>query len=208
MIFLRIIALSLSLSLLFSCQKKHSQAIDHTHKLVGVNAYAFIEIPAGTQKKYELDKESGRLVQDEIDGAPRVIDYLPYPSNYGMIPNTISSKSQGGDGDPLDILVLGPNIRRGMTVPVKIIGMLKLMDNNEQDDKLIGVYPNSNFWKVSDMNELESSYPGVTEILEKWFLHYKGEGHIQSLGYRNQDEALHILYNAQKEFKTLSSSRN
>jgi len=42
------------------------------------------------------------------DGKPRVIKYLAYPGNYGMIPRTLLPKELGGDGDPLDIIMLGP----------------------------------------------------------------------------------------------------
>ena len=79
-----------------------------------------VEIPAGTIEKYELNKSSGILQMDSVDGKPRLIDYLGYPANYGMIPNTILPKSEGGDGDPLDIIAIGPPAARGSIIDCKI----------------------------------------------------------------------------------------
>ena len=71
-----------------------------------------VEIPAGTLEKYEINKSSGILQMDSIYGKPRLIDYLGYPANYGMIPNTLLPKSKGGDGDPLDVISIGPPAER------------------------------------------------------------------------------------------------
>ena len=57
---------------------------------------AVIEIPAGSKKKYELDKQTGLLRLDRI-----LYTSTHYPANYGFIPRTYA-----GDGDPLDVLVL------------------------------------------------------------------------------------------------------
>src|ERR671939_434989 len=58
---------------------------------------AFIEIPMGSKVKYELDKETGLLKVDRV-----LFSAVHYPANYGFIP-----RSYCGDGDPLDVLVLG-----------------------------------------------------------------------------------------------------
>ncbi|MEC7394112.1 MAG: inorganic diphosphatase, partial [Verrucomicrobiota bacterium] len=47
----------------------------------------FIEIPAGTQQKWEVNKRSGKLESEEKDGKKRVVKFLPYPGNYGFIPS-------------------------------------------------------------------------------------------------------------------------
>jgi inorganic pyrophosphatase len=100
-----------------------------------------VEIPAGTNAKWEVVKESGRLEWEQRGGRPRVFDYLAYPGNYGMVPRTLLPKELGGDGDPLDVIVLGPALERGSVVAVRLIGILELLDGGEQDDKLIAVLP-------------------------------------------------------------------
>ena len=56
---------------------------------------ALIEIPAGTLKKWEFNKVSGLIELEIINNKPRIIDYLGYPANYGMIPKTLLAKKMG-----------------------------------------------------------------------------------------------------------------
>lgn len=154
---------------------------------------AVIEIPAGTNAKWETDKTTGELVWEQKDGKPRVVQYLPYPGNYGMIPGTLLPKEKGGDGDPLDILVLGPAVERGTVLKVQVIGVMKLLDGGEQDDKLIGVDPQGPLGQVASMEELESQFPKSSQIIELWFANYKGAGKMEVLGMGKQDEAIGIL---------------
>ena len=62
-----------------------------------------------------------------------------------MIPGTLLPKDRGGVGNPLDVIVLGPAISRGTIVAVKPIGILKLLDDGEQDDKIIATTMDSPF---------------------------------------------------------------
>ncbi len=56
---------------------------------------AVIEIPAGTTAKFEVDKASGALKWEYRDGRPRVIDFLGYPANYGLVPSTLLAENKG-----------------------------------------------------------------------------------------------------------------
>ena len=163
---------------------------------------AVIEITAGTVEKWEVDKSTGQPQLELINGMPRTIDYLPYPANYGMIPQTLLPKEKGGDGDPLDVIVLGPAIPRGQVARCKLIGVLYLTDSGEQDDKLIAVSPSSKL-NSTDIDELKHSYNGITDILETWFTNYKGPGRITSKGYGTSDDAMKILTIAIKEYRTV-----
>ena len=154
-----------------------------------------VEIPAGRLDKWEV-KEDGRLHWDQEDGKPRVVRYLGYPVNYGMVPRTVLSEARGGDGDPLDILVLGASLPRGSVVEARVIGMILLTDRGEVDDKLLAVARGTPFERVEDLAALEREFPGVTQILETWFLHYKGPGKMQARGFAGRDEALAALEQA------------
>ncbi len=91
---------------------------------------AVIEIPAGSYIKYELDKATGHVVVDRFQSVPMV-----YPANYGVIPQTLA-----GDGDNLDVLVFTRSpIQSGALIAVRPIGILKMMDGGEEDDKVIAV---------------------------------------------------------------------
>jgi len=152
-----------------------------------------IEIPAGTLEKWEVSKPSGNMALNQVDGKPRIIQYLGYPGNYGMIPQTLLPKALGGDGDPLDVLVLGAPVERGTIVKAKVIGVLQLLDGGEQDDKLIAVQQNSPLYRVDTLEQLQAEYKGIAEIIETWFSNYKGAGKLASKGFYNRDKAKEIL---------------
>ena len=130
------------------------------------NIHAVIEIPAGRTEKWEVDKKDGNLKWNFKKGRPRVLKYIGYPGNYGMVPETLLPKESGGDGDPLDIILLGPPIDRGEVATAKLIGVLKLDDNGEQDDKLIAVQFNSPLKKADSIEETKTIFETLQNTLE------------------------------------------
>lgn len=152
-----------------------------------------IEIPAGTNAKWEVSKQSGQLEWEQRHGKPRVVRYLAYPGNYGMVPRTRLPKEQGGDGDPLDVIVLGPALERGSVVAVQLIGVLELLDGGEQDDKLIAVLPGGPLGEVRDLVGLDARYRGASEILKLWFSNYKGPGEMEAKGFGDRASAEKVL---------------
>lgn len=91
---------------------------------------AIIEIPKGSRAKYELDKTTGMLRLDRV-----LFSSVFYPANYGFIPQTL-----GEDHDPLDILVLSQvDIRPLCIVRAKVIGVMRMVDQGEADDKIVAV---------------------------------------------------------------------
>jgi inorganic pyrophosphatase len=161
---------------------------------------AVIEIPAGTLEKWEVDKKDGSMRLEFVDEKPRIVQYLAYPANYGMIPQTVLPKELGGDGDPLDVLVLGDACARGDVVACKLIGVMVMLDKGEQDDKLIAVKEGSPYYAVNSIAELNEKFPGITEILKIWFTNYKGNGKIEVKGFEEKHVAEEILESAVREF--------
>lgn len=160
-----------------------------------------VEIPAGSTEKWEVNKVTGVIERDSIDGQPRTINYLGYPGNYGFIPKTLLPKSTGGDGDPLDILEIGAAEERGTILRCKILGTLKLSDHGEQDDKLIAVSEESILSEVNDLSALEQQYPGILVIIETWFTNYKGKEEMVSTGYEEVEVALNIIIKSRESFE-------
>ena len=181
---------------------KHSPSRD-----VAGNIQAVIEVPAGRTEKWEVDKKDGNLKWNFKKGRPRVLKYIGYPGNYGMVPRTLLSKESGGDDDPLDIILLGPPLNRGEVVSAKLIGVLKLLDKGEQDDKLIAVQFNSPLKKTDSIEELDEKFPGITQILELWFTNYKGTGKMKSNGFGDLEEAERILNEAAEQFEKAASQK-
>ncbi len=92
---------------------------------------AIIEVPKGSKNKYELDKDSGLIKVDRV-----LFSAVHYPANYGFIPQTYCE-----DKDPLDILVLGQEPVYPMSImTAKPIGVMKMKDEGEADDKIIAVH--------------------------------------------------------------------
>jgi inorganic pyrophosphatase len=94
---------------------------------------AVIEIPKDETIKYELDKETGLLKLDRY-----MYSAMHYPADYGFIPQTYCD-----DDDPLDVFVVTHRPTYPMTLcEVKVIGVIRMIDDDEQDDKLIAVHAN------------------------------------------------------------------
>ena len=88
----------------------------------------YIEIPLGGRQKFELDMAKNapavdRTIPENVGG---------YPVNYGIVPQTVSY-----DGDPFDVLVLGPAIPTGQLVKGVIVGLMHMQDETGLDSKVV-----------------------------------------------------------------------
>jgi inorganic pyrophosphatase len=146
-----------------------------------------VEIPTGTSEKWETctssaaadpvafprcaEAKPGRLMVHEVKkGARRIVNFLGYPGNYGSIPHT-----QGADGDPLDIIAIGPKHERGTVIPVKVVGVIRCIDDGKQDDKVLALTQDSPlFAGVGTLAQLNKAAVNGAEIVRLWFDSYKG----------------------------------
>lgn len=156
--------------------------------------YMVVEIPAGTNKKYEFNSESMTFEIDQRNGQDRIISFLPYFGNYGFIPSTLSDKSKGGDGDPLDIIVLGESIPQGTVIETIPIATVKLLDEKEEDFKIIAIPADEdlNVLHVSTYEELQQKHPGVIQIIEIWLKNYDTD-RLEIVGWLNQQETFDYI---------------
>jgi len=121
-----------------------------------------VEVPKGSKTKYELDKQSGLIRVDRV-----LYSSVHYPANYGFIPRTYCD-----DHDPLDVLVLGQE----SVVPLAImfakpIGVMKMRDQGEADDKIIAVHAHDpEYVHYESIRELPPHR--LTEV-SRFFLDYK-----------------------------------
>ncbi len=107
---------------------------------------AIIEVPKNSMLKYELDKETGLMKLDRV-----LYSAVHYPGDYGFIPRTYWD-----DHDPLDVLVLSnfPVYPRTI-VKIRPIGVLRLIDSNEKDDKIIAVHASDpRFERYKDIKDV------------------------------------------------------
>lgn len=187
--------LSLSILSLLGCVGRNAETVkdyEHlpTYTEQGINVV--VEIPAGTNHKIEYDKEKKVFVVDQRNGKDRIIDFLPYPGNYGFIPSTYMDSALGGDGDALDVLVIGESVPKGTVMAVKPIAALLLMDEGEEDTKIIAVPadPQLRVMKADNFQEFSITYDGAKHIIETWFLYYDGLGTAESKGWKDGQYAM------------------
>ncbi|MFT6998890.1 MAG: inorganic pyrophosphatase [Cryomorphaceae bacterium] len=130
---------------------------NYPDKVMGI-----IEIPKNCRAKYELDKESGMLLLDRV-----LYSSINYPANYGFIPQTYCD-----DDDPLDILVISQiDIVPMCLVEATVLGVMRMLDGGEMDDKIIAVA--SNDISVNHMKDITDLPPHVIIELRSFFEDYK-----------------------------------
>lgn len=122
---------------------------------------AIIEIPTGSQGKFELHKPSGLLMLDRV-----LFSAVHYPANYGFIPQTYCE-----DDDPLDILVISSQVMPHMCfVDATVIGVMRMRDQGEADDKIIAVATHDE--SVNHITELEQLPSITTKQVHRFFEDY------------------------------------
>lgn len=176
----------------FSTCKEGSVNISQLEAFTKNGVNAVIEIPAGTNKKSEYNSSTKRFEIETIKGKQRMVDFLPFPGNYGFIPSTYMDKDKGGDGDALDILVISETVPRGTVLEVKPIASLLLMDRDEIDTKIIAVPLDSTLQVIQTMDHITFmvKYNKAQQIIQDWFLSYKGIGQTELIGWRDDRHAL------------------
>lgn len=160
------------------------QAQQHVH--------VWIEIPKGSKVKYEVDPNTGLLTVDRILSSATV-----YPHNYGFIPQT-----RGGDGDPLDALV----IMQEPVVPSCFlraipIGILHMQDDGEEDAKIIAVHADDPEYK--HIREISQLHAHRQREIQSFFEDYKkNEGkHVQVGPYGTSEDAHAWIASAHNAYK-------
>ena len=160
---------------------------DKTYSSEG-NINMVVEIPAGTNKKYEYNYKNKKFIVDIKNGKERIIDFLSYPGNYGFIPSTIVSQEDGGDGDAVDVLLISEHLPTGSVIEILPIALLHLEDGGENDSKIIAVPVDESkrIINASSYQELISKYPKVVSIITEWFINYKGSEIIEFKGWKDE----------------------
>ncbi len=184
---------SFLLFLLIGCRKDRQKAVDY-YSLPALTERGFnvvVEIPAGTNHKIEFNPQSGRFENDQLDGRNRVVNYLPYLGNYGFVPGTLMDQARGGDGDALDVLLIAESLPTGKVIEARPIAALLLNDKDEIDTKIIALPVDSSYQSlhIANHRDFVVRFNSVQNIIEQWFLNYKGQNRTRSLGWRNDQYA-------------------
>lgn len=150
---------------------------------------ATVEIPTGTSNKYEM--VGGRLVLSRVLYSP-----VKYPADYGYIEESLAS-----DGDPLDILVfISEPTFPGCRLPARIIGGMRMSDENGVDDKVLAVCAvDPRYDHITTATELGAP---LLDAITHFFRIYKSlEGKRVEVGsWFDREAALKIVEEAKERY--------
>src|SRR3954462_6691855 len=151
-----------------------------------------VEIPKGSSNKIEYNKGKERLELDRVLSVS-----MSYPEEYGAIPETLAP-----DGDELDVicLTIQPTYF-GLHVPIRIIGVLKMIDKGEQDDKLLAV--NAGEPELNHIRELKDVPLEKQNKIKYFFAHYKDlENKKVEIGaFEGKEQAEKLLKECQEAYQ-------
>ncbi|MCI5969329.1 inorganic diphosphatase [Helicobacter sp.] len=154
-----------------------------------------IEIPYGSNIKYEIDKDSGAVVVDRV-----MYSAMFYPANYGFVPNTLSD-----DGDPADVLVINEYpLQAGSMIKARLIGVLIMEDESGLDEKLLAVPISKIDPRYDGIQSLEDLPQITLERIKNFFETYKmlePNKWVKVKEYKDLNTAKEILERAIKNYK-------
>jgi len=156
---------------------------------------AIIEVPYGSNVKYELDKESGAIEVDRV-----MYSAMFYPANYGFVANTLSD-----DGDPADILVISEYpLYPGSYIKSRLIGVLMMEDESGIDEKLIAVPADKidpSYTNIRDINDLpEHTLNKIKNFFETYKM-LEPNKWVKVTGFEGKEKATEILEAAIANYK-------
>lgn len=174
---------------------------------------AFIEVTPSDTVKYELDKATGILKIDR----PQLFSNI-CPTLYGMLPQTYCGERVAnlckskfgrndiiGDGDPLDICVLTEKLvpHGNILLQAIPIGGIKLIDNNEADDKIIAVLKDDALY--GGWKDISQCPTRILERLEHYFLTYKKspmskDNQCEIVDVYGREDAIRVIKLASKDY--------
>ncbi len=161
-----------------------------------MTVYVTIEIPKGSQNKYEYDKKRGIIKFDRM-----LFSAVHYPTDYGFIQNTLAL-----DGDPLDALVLvwEPTFP-GCVIEAKPVGLFKMWDEKGPDEKILSVPVHDPLWNY--IGSLKDAPPHLLKEIEHFFAIYKELEKKKETGvegWEDRESAIKVIEESQKRYRDRS----
>jgi len=147
-----------------------------------------VEIPRGSRTKYELDQKTGRIRLDRV-----LFSSVHYPADYGFVMDTV-----GGDGDPLDaLIVVEEPTFPGCVVPVRPIGTLAMRDEQGDDQKILAVpVGDPRFDEVRALGDLADHWLREIETFFATYKELERNKNAEVKGWHDADSAWRLIEEA------------
>mmetsp|Transcript_31773 Transcript_31773/g.77432 ORF Transcript_31773/g.77432 Transcript_31773/m.77432 type:complete len:309 (-) Transcript_31773:329-1255(-) len=160
----------------------------------------FVEVAKGSRNKYEWDEKLGHIVLDRV-----LHSAVFYPHNYGFVPQTLC-----GDGDPLDVLIMGDNpLQPGCFVDVRPIGYLIMQDEKGKDEKLLAVPTKDP--RLYDVKTLRDVPDHVLREVTQFFETYKmleKDKWVKVGGWKGTEDAMILVKETHQTYKAEKAEKS
>jgi inorganic pyrophosphatase len=153
-----------------------------------------VEIPKGSNNKYEIDKETGLIALDRANYSS-----APYPFDYGFAPQTLWE-----DGDALDIIILSTfPLNVGILVRVRPVAVMEMIDSGESDYKIIAVPVDDKRWEnIQDLADVNKHTIKEIQHFFETYKTLKGKGDVVSIsGVKGKAEAIEAIKKSVELYK-------
>ncbi len=157
---------------------------------------AVIEILKNSRDKYEYDLQKADFVLEKKLSGEQMFIF-----DYGFVPRTITA-----DGDPLDVIVLTQDkLSRGKVVRVEVVGLMKMLDESQEDDKIIAVIASDDFWR----RRLDDRKQEIFSEIAEWTKRYKDgeETKLEIGGFASAQKAKKKIKKAIKKYEQLLAKK-
>ncbi|MBC6606534.1 inorganic diphosphatase [Hymenobacter sp. BT188] len=149
---------------------------------------AVIEVPAGTNLEHRYDPATHEFAPQQRAGKDRVLEFLPYPGNYGFVPGTSTAT-----GNPLPVLVLAESQPMGTVLEVLPLGLV-LLDNAGALERVVLAVParpsQQILLETRTWTDFTQRYPAAQQILRLWFQHRASPGIVRIMGWKDEQAAV------------------
>jgi len=152
----------------------------------------YVEIPKGSSDKYEYNPITKKLELDRVLSVA-----MHYPEKYGFIPKTLAP-----DEDELDVICLTEKSGgAGNYFKARVIGVLRMIDDGEKDDKLLVV--DSNEPELNHIKSLEDVPEKRKKKIIHFFSHYKDleNKKVEVGNFEGEEQAKKLLKECQEAYQ-------